>query len=95
MLRHILIRPTGQTYGGDLIACTASDLCAMYSTAELARLAIGLTVTRQTARGMVTHTDILAFHDRHATPDLKGSVLLRRLLGRAVLDRPAKGRVAA
>ena len=95
MLRQILIRPTVQTFGGETMAATASDLATMYSPDELARLAIGLTVTRQTDRGMVTHTDLLAFHNRHATPDLRGTTLLRRLLGHAMLDRPAKPRVAA
>jgi hypothetical protein len=99
MLRHILIRKTGQTFGGEVMAATATDLCAMYSPEELARLQIGLSVTRQTDGGpvpqLVTHIDLLAFHNRHATPDLQGTTLLRRFLGRALLDRPAKPRVAA
>lgn len=79
MLRHILIRQTGASHGGHLMACSATELCTLYSTAELSRLAIGL----QVERGGMTHTDLLAFHDRHATPDAKGSVFLRGLLRRA------------
>lgn len=95
MLRHILIRKTGQTFGGEAMAATATDLCAMYSAEELARLAVGLTVTRQTDHGMVSHIDLLAFHNRHATPDLQGTTLLRRHLGRALLDRAPNPQVAA
>ena len=91
MLRHILIRPTGQTQGGDLMACTASDMADLYAPDELARLAIGLSVER----GGQVHTDLLAFHNRHATPDLKGSTLLRRLLGWAVFAGHARAGVAA
>lgn len=79
MLRHILIRPTGASHGGDLMAYTATELCQLYSAAELSRLAIGL----QVQRGDLTHTDLLAFHDRHATDQAKGSVFLRGLLRRA------------
>lgn len=78
MLRHILIRPTGASYGGDVMAYTASELCGIYSTAELSRLAIGL----QVERGTMTHTDLLAFHARHATPEGSGSVFLRGMLNR-------------
>lgn len=95
MLRHILIRPAGQTHGGDLMAYTASELAELYSPGEVAQLAIGKPVIRTTARGMVSHTDLLAFHDRHAAPDLQGTTLLRRMLSRAVLDRPARPQVAA
>ena len=95
MLRHILIRSTGQTFGGEVMAATATDLSTMYSAEELSRLMIGQTVTRQTDRGMVSHIDLLAFHNRHATPDMRGTTLLRRLLGRAVLDRNEKRLVSA
>ena len=89
MLRHILIRPAGATFGGDLLPCTATELCQLYSAAEVSRLAIGLTVTRQDpVRGAITHTDLLAFHDRHATPATKGSVFLRHLLRRRA-EQPA------
>jgi hypothetical protein len=95
MLRHILICKTGQTFGGEVMAATATELCAMYSPEDLARLQIGLTVTRQTDQGMTTHIDLLAFHNRHAMPDLQGTTLLRRFLGRAMLDGPVKAKVAA
>jgi hypothetical protein len=81
MIRHILIRTNGATCGGDVVQRDARDLVALYSTAELSRLAIGLTVKRDT----VTHVDLLAFHDRNATPDRHGSVFLRTALKRVGL----------
>lgn len=91
MQRHILIRPTGAVQGGELRSCTASDLAEIYTSEELARLAIGLQVQRD---GM-THTDLLAFHDRHATPDLRGTTLLRRLLRISSFTVTVRRQVAA
>lgn len=78
MIRHILIRPIGASLGGDVMGYGASELVSCYRAADLARLAVGLPVHR----GGETHVDLVAFHDRHATAESRGSVGLRRALKR-------------
>jgi hypothetical protein len=78
MKRFILIRPTGSPYGGKVLEYPISELIELYSEDERAQLAKGLTVHR----GDESHTDVLAFHDRHATPDRRGTVFLRRIMKR-------------
>ena len=63
MHRFILVitKATGRRA---VIEYTPGDLGAIYASADLARLAIGLTVDR----GTVTHTDLDAFHARMTNP---------------------------
>lgn len=61
MVRLIYIRPAGATEGGTQLAYTATEIAAIYTPFEQAQLALGLSVTRDGE----THTDLLAFHDRH------------------------------
>ncbi len=78
MLRHILIRPTGAAHGGKLMTYTASELADLYPSDELARLALGQTVQR----GDHVHVDLLAFYNRQATPQDRGSIFLRSFMRR-------------
>lgn len=90
-LRHILIRSIGKTMAGDVMAFTATELAEHYTAGEIARLQIGLAVERPDA----LHVDLVATHDRHATPDLRGSVLLRRLARHVTFGSTARGEVSA